>query len=253
MKNAQVTQPTSLTLPAGIRRPFVRLVQKLPQELFAHRLRMGGGSILEARFAHRRSTDIDLHLSPADMNDLLKMSNDPWRFVLMSLPTAWDARTWPSGRGLNGNVEGTPFSISQHSHLGMRRERRESVEASPVMSESNAEILVGKLQRMIRGPGRQPNIAIRDLYDWAVCAAKCQSDAQFALSRLDQQGRRRLAADLAAAPEDLHAKDPQAVMMPTFDVQLVGLPQKMAEAVRTGDLAVLPAACRQASCASDKP
>ncbi len=247
MTDTQGAQPGNLALPARLRQPFLRLIRGLPSELFAYRLRMGGGSILEARFAHRRSTDIDLHMSPADLNDLLKMSQDPWWFVLKSLPTAWNAAVWPSGRGLHGSVKGTPFSISQHIYLDMRSERRDSVEASPVLSESNAEILVGKLKRMMRGPGQRPNIAIRDLYDWAVCASTCPSDAQFALSRLNRQGRRHLAADLAAAPKDLHERDSQPVMMPTFDVQLVGLPQRMAEAVRTGDLAALPAACRPAS------
>ena len=252
MTDKQSRQTVNLHLPANLRRPFRRLIEALPPELFAHRLLMGGGSILQARFAHRQSTDIDLHMSPPDLNDLPKVSNDPWRFVIRSLPTTWAAKTWANGRGLYGNVEGTPFSISQHSHLNLRNERRESVEGSPVLTESNAEILLGKLVRMMRGPGRRPNIAIRDLYDWTVCASVSPSDALFALSRLNQQGRRRLAADLAATPEDLYAKDPQPVIMPTFVVELVGLPQRMAEAVRARDLASLPAAFRQASSTSDE-
>ena len=244
MNGTPSSQPDSLKLPADLRKPFIRLIRALPPELFSYRLRMGGGSVLEARFAHRRSTDIDLHMSPNDLNDLLKISHDPWWFILTSLPASWAARAWPSGRGMRGKVNGTSFSISQHSHLDMRRERRESIEASPILSESNAEILVGKLHRMMRSPGRRPIIAIRDLYDWTVCTSVCRSDAQFALSRLKQSYRPRLAADLAAAPEDLHEIDPQPVVMPTFDVQLSGLPQRMAEAVRAGDLAVLPAARR---------
>lgn len=106
--------------------------------------------------------------------------------------------------------------------------------------------------RMMRGPGRRPNIAIRDLYDWTVCTSVCPSDALFALSHLNQQGRRGLAADLAAVPENLHEKDSQPVIMPSFDVQLVGLPQRMAEAVRAKDLASLSAALRYASRTSDE-
>ena len=244
MIDAPGSQPNSLKLPADLLKPFIRLIRALPPELFAYRLRMGGGSVLETRFAHRRSTDIDLHMSPNDLNDLLKRSHDPWWFILASLPAAWAARAWPSGRGMRGKVNGTPFSISQHPHLDMRREWRESIEASPILSESNAEILVGKLHRMIRAPRRRPIVAIRDLYDWTVCASVCRNDAQFALSRLTQRYRPRLAADLAAAPENLHETDPQPVVMPTFDVQLDGLPQRMAETVRTGDLAALPAARR---------
>ena len=126
--------------------------------LDAHRPRLGGGTILAARWRHRSSTDIDLFWPtglwiPRERHDAIAR----WAASLTPPPFSVSADTGPVSKIItaDGDID---FIESEFADSDITRDR---VEGTGLQALDTWEILAGKLY----GRGLVP---LRDLYDAAV-------------------------------------------------------------------------------------
>ena len=150
-------------------------------------VRIGGGTALAARWRHRRSTDIDLCVTP----DLFRRAGEDVR----NLAIEAGAGNIRSGRGwLNGVFPEGEFSISTTEPLldtgtGVEREARFGL---PL--ESVAEILARKLALRMYGNGE---FVSRDFYDLCTASERDGASLDRALSTLSSDERHEIAREIS--------------------------------------------------------
>ena len=150
-----------MTLPEPARRLWLLAYGTIEQHVHAlsrgpHEIRLGGGSVLAARWQHRTSYDIDLTLSPEARTTRLAAENNP----------ALDAAL----RALGGSPEHEPPNYRVKFEAGWidiaTLEPRPARGAAPIAVHgktvqvlSTTQILRGKLERGTRSP-------VRDIFDF---------------------------------------------------------------------------------------
>ena len=231
-----------------------RLVEVCGRE--AEEFLMGGGSILAARYGHRKSTDIDL------------WATERLRDVLFPIGSTGEE----TRRGIEGRIrwgEGeigpvivspmlervtgtildtrrgrTRFSIYTTRTMGFSEEAKsgEKVSGTVFAGQDDEEILEGKIRRTGKG---LDSVTIRDIYDLCVMAKIKPEAFRRAAGNAGQGTRERAGKFLKFSPADLHWHDPKPLLDPQWEVDLDGLAQKMSEAVRTAEPSLVPGCARK--------
>ena len=204
-------------------------------------LAMGGGSILAARYAHRKSTDIDLWL-PREP----KSGDDE---ALQDLPPSdrmdrLRGGAWAGGvpeRVTEERIEGVFHAVPVSVKVPPRKEfpdvgtGRGTVEGTSWRAQTTEQILWGKLQRT-----RVAMLPVRDLYDLAVISAIAGENAETAIASMDAKDREEAIAALRYA--DVVKEKPLIDAMWTMDERAGLLGLKIA--MRTGEASRLRQAVR---------
>ena len=97
---------------------------------------------------------------------------------------------------------------------------------------------IGGRLRMI--DARHPMLPIRDLYDITVGGVMDPEAVQAGLASIPLPLRERIANAVENVPFDLHRIDPKWIIAPAWDVELPGLAQRIAPAVRHASVDLLP-------------
>ena len=247
MVDEEIGQPPAqsggLALPKTMAAHFAILIEHLGRHLPVHRLVMGGGSILAARWGHRASTDIDLFTSYSAMKDMLDDGGVRLQLALAGVPSRQPAQVLPSGL-VFGDVQGTPFSLNDNLFVSDDRLPTESVCSTPVQAATVGEVFDGKiLGRLLNhslGAYRPP--PVRDLYDIVIGAQKVPEVMQNALARWSEEDALAMAEYLHATADKWHQQDSKRLIDARWDVKLDGLPRRMAAAFRSRDVAAMPIA-----------
>ena len=130
---------------------------------------MAGGSVLEARWRHRRSTDIDLFVSPATMEKLVGENSLLYQGLVSQLDASGNAAMDSFNGFLSGEMEGTSFSLAASEFVRDDRTHPENVDGTHFQAATNEEILAGKIRGRLHRSGQHPAQApLRDLYDITV-------------------------------------------------------------------------------------
>ena len=161
----------------GLRKP---LAQHLGGE---HRMRLGGGTALAARWQHRHSTDVDLFADASDYEGLF-MSEQRFRTDLeLHAPSARNIVIEP-GFARIVLADGGEISVSTSPSLTAHPVSGDTVRGTSVPLETTAEILAKKLRyRMIQNA----QIVPRDLYDISFARWNDPKALQTALSTLKDE------------------------------------------------------------------
>lgn len=179
-------------------------------------LAMGGGSILAARYAHRRSTDIDLWL-PREP----KSGDDE---ALQDLPPSdrldrLRGEAWAGGvpeRVTEERIEGVFHAVPVSVKVPPRKEfpdigtGRGRVEGTSWQAQTTEQILWGKLQRT-----RVAMLPVRDLYDLAVISAVTGESVETTIASMSAKDREEAIAALRYA--DVVKEKPLIDAMWTMD------------------------------------
>ena len=163
-------------------------------------LAMGGGSILAARYAHRRSTDIDLWLprEPQSGDDEALQDLPPSDRMERLRDEAW-AGGVPE-RVTEERIEGVFHAVPVSMKVPPRKEfpdigtGRCTVEGTSWLAQTTEQILWGKLQR-----ARVAVLPVRDLYDLAVISAITGESTEMAIASMDAKDREKAIAALRYA------------------------------------------------------
>lgn len=259
--SAEGGRVADIALPERLRPAFAGLSGAL-SSLFARGIvAMGGGSMLEARWGHRVSTDIDLFIAPRNHTAAVDAAGTAFHAQLQGalkmagIKVSDDVPPLISRTGLflSGECpDGRPWSLATMSYLHPGPPQMEFVAGSGVRAASLTEIFMGKLAGRALNAGRRPTatkraIPIRDCYDICVCAALEPEILPRIFAVFDAPGRQVIATNFRAAPRDLHRTDPKPVVGATWAVDLEGVAARIGDAVAAGDCALLPVAAKRAN------
>ena len=229
-----VENHTPLSMTPALAEPFGKLeaalLARTPEGLFV----LGGGSVMQMRYDHRDSTDIDLFfpagkvatVAPLARRGLWKslfgstLETDPNQAAAKALVDDTEATVYPT--------ESLPTDCSSQPIEGYR-----------TLAQPTRYILHGKL---LRSGGKPAELTIRDLYDLAI-AARLEPDAiAQALGRIraTTDATPRIVQNLKTTSRNLHKEDPKPVINPRYDLELDGLASRLVPMIETGNPAFAP-------------
>ena len=244
----QLTPPQALLAPLDVlNRAFSRVLPDTP-------IVMGGGSVLAARWDHRQSTDIDLFVSAATMNQLINENRLRYFTLPAHLQETGQVRISPTSGFLSGAVLDTPCTLAASEFIEDVRPATHVIESTRFQAATNQEVLSGKLQgRMHRRHTKPATAPIRDLYDIVLAAHLNPGLVDTILQGITPKGRTVIANDLRLLPDNLHEIDPKPIISPQYDMELDGLPSAVADAIESGDETLLPNASRISQSSASSP
>lgn len=188
---------------------------------------LGGGTLLSARWKHRRSTDLDLHVHPDTGLALLQQERNPelWRKMRAAGATRIDLESPPTIHFPEGRIE-----LLRTRPTPAREPRYARFESGVAKVLSTAQVLTAKLKH------RRLFAPVRDLYDIAVSARTEPAETAIAVNSLDE---REFSATQARwlARKPLYQRDARE--------ELVGVPQEY-EAIQSDPAAHAASALKAA-------
>lgn len=149
-------------IPEPIVRAVVRFVERIEPFFPAGSLRMGGGTILQARWGHRRSTDADLFCDPQQYVETVRQHGAAIeREIRRVADDEEEGEPFVDLVATFSRIGGTEVTILPAAPLLDERSERH-VPGTTVRTESTADILAGKLVHRLGGAGV---VEPRDLFD----------------------------------------------------------------------------------------
>ena len=161
------------------------------------RMRLGGGTALAARWAHRHSTDVDLFTDQESYVRLWERRDAFLRAITQRAgPTeVLTVLRWNTKIILQGGREVTLFTSLPQTD---KPRSADTVRGTRVPLETNAEILARKLWgRMLDSR----KLLARDLYDFAVARHHDSAAVQAAMKNIEVSDLRQLHRELQSLPE----------------------------------------------------
>lgn len=139
---------------------------------------LGGGTLLSARWKHRRSTDLDLHVHPDTGLAPLQQEHNPelWRKMRAAGATRIDLENPPTIHFPEGRIE-----LLRTRPTPIRQPRYARFESGVAKVLSTAQVLTAKLKH------RRLFAPVRDLYDIAVSARTEPAETAVAVNSLDER------------------------------------------------------------------
>ena len=160
-------------------------------------IRMGGGTILQARWRHRESTDIDLFCSSPVYLDAVRSSRLGMEQKLHEICDDRE-RTFVDGIASFAEIQGTEITLLPADTPVGERTRR-FVPGTNVETWSTADILAAKLlYRLCQAGNAQP----RDLYDLAAASHHDPEALHQAVGILTPRQHRQVRSLLMILPDD---------------------------------------------------
>lgn len=201
--------------------------------------RLGGGTVLAARYGHRTSHDLDYWYNNAARQRLMEEGNDYVWEMMVGRRAKLDPSRTSLIRGCAGTIGGVEFGLSQSMEDGWN-DRGQAILGSRIEAESTASILAGKMINRWGKPGA--TVPIRDLVDVTV-AARIEPEAVDAVLAGCTRGERiQIIENLMETPSDQHRRDPKKITGSTYKIKLEGLAQRMVRMVNEGTAEAAPQA-----------
>ena len=187
-----------LRLPEGPAELFEAVRQTIGEHLGGeHHMRLGGGTALAARWAHRHSTDVDLFTDAESYKRLWERREAFKRAIERRAGPAevLAVRRWNTKIVVQGGGEITLFTSEPQTD---RPRSDDAVRGTRVPLETNAEILAKKLWgRMLDSNA----LLARDLYDFAVARHHDPGAVKAAMKDIDVSDLQQLKRELESLPE----------------------------------------------------
>ena len=149
--------------------------------------------------------------------------------------------------GMEGQINGVRFSVGVAKWMHMEFGRG-TVQSSRVQAADVEEIFIGKIHGRLRhGRRRDGRIPIRDLYDMSVCMGKSPEILRHHFRQLKDDQVHIYARRLLSMPANWHELGEDRIIDPTYAIDLHGIPQRVAEAVKRRDASLIPVAAPPAA------
>ena len=175
----------------------IRRVYRCTRRYFPeHALTLGGGTVLQARWSHRFSTDADLFCPPEAFDAVVRTHGTALEEALRSIADNPE-QTFVDRIAVYSRIEDTEVTILPAVRYTGGRTFR-FVSGTDIETWSNADILAGKLlHRVCEGGVVEP----RDLYDVAAAAHFDPTALREAVNVLTPRQRHAVCSRLALLPE----------------------------------------------------
>ncbi len=175
-------------------------------------MRLGGGTALALRWAHRHSTDVDL-FTDQDSYSRLWARRDAFRHAIernTGAPEELSVRLWNTKIILRGGEVTLFTSLPLTGHP----RSADTVRGTSVALEANAEILAKKLAgRMLDSR----KLLARDLYDFAVARHRDPAAVKTSMTNIEASDLKQLRHELQSLPDGwMQRTDQRALIRPAY-------------------------------------
>ena len=152
-------------IPHAIAAVVARFAGRVERFFPAGSLRMGGGTVLQARWGHRQSTDADLFCDPAIYSRVVRQHGPAIERAIREIADRGEEMgTFVDQMATFSRIEGTEITLLPAVPLvGLETGHR--VPGTSVATDSSADILAGKLVHRLGGAAV---VEPRDLFDLLV-------------------------------------------------------------------------------------
>ena len=191
---------------------------------------IGGGTALETRWHHRRSTDLDLFAPLPYLSNLLRVPRIRFERELAAQARGERANASAGLAQMHTVISGVPVSLS--GTRGFWKEDHDPcVEASTGMPLApSADILLRKMQGRVLSEGRA---VPRDAYDFVVAHSVDPASFRDAIAQLDEDQSNAIADTFEALADEPPTREGRSVEEPTYpDVLEQGLWRLAAQVFR---------------------
>jgi len=232
----RIRRPT-LVLQPEVARQVRALAERIEEVMDPYLVHLGGGSVLAARYGHRRSTDIDLWI-PERLSGLVdnavRQDGRPWRDILSAPGHQVESeREIEHGHSCTLKIDGIEMTLFVSWIPDAELEKRQLVAGTRMPTATTAEILAGKIAERWRGPmGYVPD---RDLYDLVVARTVEPGAVKDLFDRLPERTFQRAAERLRAIDRSVPDPRNRPILDPSWNVDMVTLASRLAEALDTCD------------------
>ena len=128
---------------------------------------MGGGTVLQARWGHRESFDIDFFCKGAAFARIHRQCGVDVERAMVDLAGSDPSRTWMEYMALYCEIDGIETTLMPHEFILAESHDTVLPGGVPVRLQTTAEILAKKLRHRLHGAGA---VEVRDVYDLAFAA-----------------------------------------------------------------------------------
>lgn len=193
----RIRRPT-LVLQPDIARQVRAVAERIAEVMDPYLVHLGGGSVLAARYNHRRSTDIDLWIPErltGIVDKAIRQDGRPWRDILSAPGHRVESeREVEHGHTCTLKIDGIEMTLFVSWIPQAERGKRQLVAGTRMPTATTAEILAGKIAERWHGPmGYIPD---RDLYDLVVARTVEPAAVKDLFERLTERTFRRAAERL---------------------------------------------------------
>ena len=202
------------------------------------KIAVGGGSVLEARWDHRTSTDIDLFVRLETMREWTHDKTLERMSRALERQGIEVERFNPAAGWMSGSIEGNPWSIgaSRWAHETEPAERSgKTIRAMTEKAIITAKVL-GRIAaiEVPRAPAIAQKLRMRDLYDLAVIPACTPGMLDTVIGGLTRTERHLVWVSIDGTSTRDLASDSQKVIAPRYNVNVDRALMALAHAVGGG-------------------
>ena len=232
---------------------FRLVANQMKRIIQPERMVLGGGSLLESKWQHRQSTDLDFFIPSYEMVNVIRDLET--KKVEMERFAEWMGRygeCFTSGQEgakgalIRGNFRGVDYTVYESDLLILRRKEREKVGRTAIGWANVEEVLTGKvgdrwvkdLKELGEDGGWCP--PVRDLYDIAVAQARQPVALETVVEALSLSERAMLQKGLEKVDESELEEDGKEVLKPTYEVDCYAVVRGMGQAMATGSCKHVP-------------
>ena len=201
---------------AGDQVEAARTVAEVMRRFAPHaHLSMGGGTVLQHRWAHRKSPDVGLFCSPGAFAEAMRDHRGVIEDALMEAGADAE-RTWCEPLALYAEIRGVETTVLPAAALTRRlMTKGEGPDAlvAPVALQTNAEILAKKLlHRLFEGEVAE----VRDIYDLAAAQEMDRAALRVACAVLPERALASIVALVSALPSGWGRVTNKPLLSPRF-------------------------------------
>ena len=194
------------------------------------RLSVGGGTVLAARWGHRRSTDIDFFCEPGAYAELDERKRAELEEVLRAVPGVETKTLWCDPIATWCTVRDTEVTILPRPRVRPLAGQGDSyLDSTGVALQANAEVLYGKIvRRMLQAE----EVHVRDAYDIVYAAERDRGSLEVARGFIGRETLENVAALVESLPRGWTRDQEKMLIEPVVELTENRLQAGLLEALR---------------------
>ena len=195
-------------------------------------LSIGGGTVLAARWGHRRSIDIDFFCEPGAYAELDARKRAKLEEALRAVPGIEAETLWCDPIATWCTVRDTEVTILPRPRVRALAGHEDSyLDSTRIALQANAEVLFGKIARRML---QAEDVHVRDAYDIVYAAERDRGSLEAAIRFMGRETLENVAALIESLPRGWTRDQEKMLIEPVVELSEHRLRTGLLEALREG-------------------
>ena len=185
-----------------------RIFEMLARVVAPEHLSLGGGTVLAARWGHRKSLDVDLFCQPDVYAELGPKSRAEIEALIKQIPGCEQEATWCEDIATYAEIDGIEATVLPRP-AAMGSKRATMLRGTKLRLQSSEEILYRKIVGRMYEAGE---ITVRDTYDVACALREDPGALQAAVGHIDEEILEDVIITIENLPNGWSGDDPKPLI-----------------------------------------